>query len=419
MFCILATNLVLLGDEDATPEEEPQEKKEEQVSWDVNANHGPGFEQIIDTREGTWMNLDVSPDGSTIAFDLLGDLYIIPIEGMTENHPESLIHLTSGIAWDMQPRFSPDGKSLVFTSDRTGENKKGGDNIWTIHIATGELKQITQETFRLFNNPDWSPDGKYIVARKHFTSRRSLGTGEMWMFHRSGVKGGAHAGVQLTAKTNEQKDVNEPVFSPDGQYLYYSEDASPGSTFEYDKDSNGQIYVVRRLELATGKTFSFINGPGGACRPAPSPDGNTIAFVRRVNGKSGLHVLDTDSGAVQLLYDDLERDMQETWAIHGVYPGYEWTPDGGSIVFWARGKIWRLNVADTSIQEIPFHIRDTREIADPVRFSVDVAPDTFPVRMLRWVRVSPPRRQSRLSGTRPHLYQRPTGRKTNSIDGPK
>jgi len=389
MVWVLTINLILIGDEAETPEPETQASKEEKQSWNVNAIRSPGFEQIIDTREGTWMNLDVSPDGKTIAFDLLGDLYLMPIEGMTDQNPESLIHLTSGIAWDMQPRFSPDGQSLAFTSDRTGDNKKGGDNIWTLHIATGDLNQITQETYRLFNNPSWSPDGEYIVARKHFTSRRSLGTGEMWMFHRSGVPGGAHAGVQLTAKSNDQKDVNEPVFSPDGQYLYYSEDASPGSSFEYDKDSNGQIYVVRRLDLETGKTLSFINGPGGACRPTPSPDGKTIAFVRRVDGKTGLHVFDIDSGAIQLLYDNLERDMQETWAIHGVYPGFAWTPDGGSMVFWARGKIWRLNVADTSIREIPFRVRDTREMADPVRFSVDVAPDTFPVRMLRWVRVAP------------------------------
>ena len=362
---------------------------EEKKAWNVDSGLGAHFEQIIDTREGTWMNLDVSPDGKWIAFDLLGDLYLMPIEGMPNDNPDSLIHLTSGVAWDMQPRFSPDGKSLVFTSDRTGKNDRGGDNIWTINIESGGLNQITQETFRLFNNPDWSPDGEYIVARKHFTSRRSLGAGEMWMFHKSGVKGGAHAGVQLTAKNNEQKDVNEPVFSPDGKYLYYSEDATPGGTFEYDKDSNGQIYVVHRLELETGERERFIDGPGGACRPAPSPDGKTIAFVRRDDGKSALHLMDVDSGAVQMVYDDLERDMQETWAIHGVYPGYSWTPDGNSIVFWARGTIKQLNLSDQSVKEIPFHIRDTRDVAEPVRFSIDVAPETFPVKMLQWVQVSP------------------------------
>lgn len=374
------------AESDVSSADDAQEEKE---AWNVDTGLGPHFEQIIDTREGTWMNLDVSPDGHWIAFDLLGDIYLMPFEGMPNDNQENLIHLTSGPAWDMQPRFSPDGKYLVFTSDRTGKNERGGDNIWTIEIESGTLNQITQETFRLFNNPDWSPDGEYIVARKHFTSRRSLGAGEMWMFHRSGVAGGAHGGVQLTSKNNDQKDVNEPVFSPDGKYLYYSEDATPGATFEYDKDSNGQIYVVHRLELETGDRETFINGPGGACRPAPSPDGKTIAFVRRNDGKSALYLFDVESGAVQMIYDDLERDMQETWAIHGVYPGYSWTPDGESIVFWARGTIKRLQLSDRSVIDIPFHIRDTRQVAEPVRFSVDVAPDTFSIKMLQWVQVSP------------------------------
>ena len=49
--------------------------------WDVNARHGPGRDVAIDTRTGTWMSLDVSPDGREIAFDLLGDIYVLPIEG--------------------------------------------------------------------------------------------------------------------------------------------------------------------------------------------------------------------------------------------------------------------------------------------------------------------------------------------------
>src|SRR6476469_3059264 len=73
------------------------------------------------TNEGSWMNVDVSPDGQTIAFDLLGDLYTLPITGGEAKA------LTKGFEWDMQPRFSPDGKWIAFTSDRGS-----GDNIWVI-----------------------------------------------------------------------------------------------------------------------------------------------------------------------------------------------------------------------------------------------------------------------------------------------
>ncbi len=355
--------------------------------WNVERPSGETSQQEIDVTEGTWISVDVSPDGTQIAFDLLGDIYLMPIEGA--HGSQSPTRLTQGVAWDMQPRFSPDGKSIAFTSDRTGKNKKGGDNIWTIGVDGESLTQVTQETYRLLNGPAWSPDGNYIVARKHFTSRRSAGAGEMWMYHRLAANAKSQGGIQLTRRPTDQKDVNEPIFSPDGKYLYYSEDASPGSTFEYDKDSNKQIYVVKRLDLESGDTETYISGPGGACRPTPSPDGSQIAFVRRIGAKTGLHLFDTKSGQVRLVYDGLERDMQEAWAIHGVYSSFAWTPDAKSIVVWAKGKIRRIDVATGTAQVIPFHVKDTREVFDVVRFPIDVAPDEFDVRMLRNVVTSP------------------------------
>ena len=358
-------------------------------TWNVDEPHGPTWKQQIDVTEGTWVNLDVSPDGQSIVFDLLGDIYLMPIEGADGSQGTFPAKLTSGVAWDMQPRFSPDGQHIAFTSDRNGKSKRAGDNIWTMRIDGSELRQVSNETFRLLSNPAWSPDGNYIVARKHFTSRRSLGAGEMWMYHRAAANANAMTGVQLTQRPNDQKDVNEPIFSPDGQYLFYSQDATAGDTFEYDKDSNKQIYVVKRLKLASGETDSYINGPGGACRPTPSPDGNTIAFVRRVGAKTGLHLFDTRSGAIRLVYDGLERDMQEAWAIHGVYPSYAWTPDGQSLVVWAKGKIRRIRVSDGEMTEIPFRVRDHRVMTKSLRFPIEVAPDSFNVKMLRWVTTSP------------------------------
>jgi Tol biopolymer transport system component len=231
-------------------------KKDEK--WDVSARHGPGHDVPIDTTSGTWMNLDVSPDGREIAFDLLGDIYTIPITG-GEAHP-----LLTGNAWEMQPRYSPNGREIAFTSDRGG-----GDNIWVVNRDGSSPHAITKETFRLLNGPAWTPDGNFIVARKHFTSARSAGAGEMWLYHRSGVG----SGVQMTKARTKQKDTNEPAFSPDGRYLYFSDDATPGDIFQYSKDPNGQIYVIQRLDRQTGDVDSYVTGPGGAVRPTPSPDG--------------------------------------------------------------------------------------------------------------------------------------------------
>jgi imidazolonepropionase-like amidohydrolase/Tol biopolymer transport system component len=367
----------------ATP---PKQSKPDK--WDVSKP--AGFElaksATIDVTEGTWMNVDVSPDGSTITFDLLGDIYVMPIQGGEARA------VTSGLAWDMQPRFSPDGKWLAFTSDRGG-----GDNIWVIRADAvadqgpkdSGLRQITQESYRLLNSPAWTPDGKYIVARKHFSSRRSLGSGEIWLFSVAGVEAGASDGLQMTVKPNEQKDVGEPSFSPDGRYLYYSWDATPGGTFEYNKDSNGQIYIISRLDRIKGETENWITGPGGAIRPTPSPDGRHLAFVRRDRFKTCLFIQDIETGEVRKLIDVLERDMQETWAIHGVYPTMAWLPGSDAIVYYAKGGIHRCDIATKKVTDIPFHVKGERTVMPSVRFPIEVAPAEFDVKMLRGVTVSP------------------------------
>ena len=344
--------------------------------WDVSARHGPGRDVPIDTRSGTWLSLDVSPDGREIAFDLLGDLYVMPIGGGEARA------LTSGNAWDMQPRYSPDGSEIAFTSDRGG-----GDNIWTIRRDGSAPRQITKEDFRTLNQADWSPDGNYLVARKHFTSSRSLGAGEMWLYHRSG--GDKGAGLQMTKARTKQKDTNEPAFSPDGRYLYFSDDATPGGTFEYSKDVNGQIYVIQRLDRQSGDIESYVTGPGGAIRPTPSPDGKSLAFIRRVRYKSTLMTMDLASGRITPLTDILDRDMQETWAVQGVYPGMSWTPDNKSILFWAKGGIKRIDVASKAVADIPFHVTGTRFVEDAVRQQKDVAPASFKTKMVRFAQKSP------------------------------
>ena len=348
---------------------------EEEQAWDVNSIPGESREVVIDTRSGTWMNVDVSPDGKTIAFDLLGDIYTIPIEG-GEATP-----INSGLSWSMQPRFSPDGSEIAYTSDAGG-----GDNIWIMDVDGGNARQLTKENFRLLNNPWWSPDGQFIAARKHFTTQRSLGTGEIWLYHRDGG-----VGVVVVERPNaaHQKELGEPAFSPDGRYLYYSLDQTPGATFQYAQDSNGQVFAIRRYDLETDDNELFISSAGGSIRPTPSPDGKSIAFVRRIRGKSALFVKDLTSGAERPVYKELDQDLQEVWAVHGTYPNMDWMPDSGSIVFWAGGGIRRIDIASGDVTEIPFHVKDTRTVYEPVRPSVDVAPATFNTNMVRNAELSP------------------------------
>jgi len=355
--------------QDTAAAEEPKKP-----SWNVEEPPGPQRELPIDVREGTWMSVDVSPDGKQLAFDLLGDVYVLPIEGGEARA------IASGVAWQMQPTFSPDGKRIAFTSDAGG-----GDNLWVMDVDGSNARAVTKETFRLLNSPAWSPDGEFLAGRKHFTARRSLGAGELWLYH---VATGGD-GLQLTTKKNDQKDLGEPAFSPDGRYVYYSRDTTPGDTFAYNKDPNPGIYAIERLDRETGEIETIASGLGGACRPVPSPDGKSLAFVRRVRYQTSLFVMDLASRAARLVWDGLERDMQETWAIHGVYPAFDWTPDQSALVLWARGKLWRVDASSGAAREIPFHVSGSRRVAEPVRFPVEVAPERFDVKLLRWTRVSP------------------------------
>ena len=253
----------------------------ETKKWDVNQPPGPSQTVSIDTRSGTWMSVDVSPDGKQLVFDLLGDLYLLPITG------GAAVPLTHSIAWEMQPRFSPDGKQIAYISDAAG-----GDNLWVMNTDGSNAHSVSNEKLRLLNNPVWHPNGQYLAARKHFAGTRSLGSGEIWLYH----LGAGGSGVALNEKPNWQKDLGEPAFSNDGRYLYYSQDTTPGTTFQYNKDSHKQIYQILRRDLQEGKTRAFVSGPGGAVRPTPSPDGKYLAFVRRLGNQTTLFLKDLRTG---------------------------------------------------------------------------------------------------------------------------
>lgn len=346
----------------------------EAETWQVNAPTNAPLEKVsVDVNEGTWMNLSLSPDGKYIVFDLLGDIYRIPAKG-----GEAEV-LASGIAWQMQPVYSPDGKYIAFTSDQDG-----GDNLWVMDADGKNPRAVTKETFRLINSPAWSPDSQYLVGRKHFTASRSLGAGEVWLYHISGGEG-----VQLTERPNDQKDLGEPAYSPDGRYIYFSQDATPGKTFHYSKDSVAGIYKIKRYDTQTGEIEVLIEGTGGAIRPTPSPDGKKLAFIKRDGFQSTLYSLDLASGAKEKLYGELDRDMQETWAIHGVYPTMAWDKSSNDILFWAKGKIQRLNVSSKKVTEVPFHVKTQLDVQPSVRYTQNLDHDNFDVKMLRMAQVSP------------------------------
>lgn len=347
-------------------------------TWDVAAPPGPWRTVVIDSDETTWSNVDVSPDGATLLFDALGDIYTVPIGG-GEAAP-----LTSGIAWNYQPKYDPSGARIVFVSDRAG-----GDNLWVMNADGSDPRPVTAEDEHLVHNPSWSPDGEYLVAKKSFMSSRSIAAGEIWLFH-SGHEGG---GLQLTERPHgddDQKNQADPVFSHDGRYVYFSQDVTPGRVWQYGKDSTGQIFVIQRYDRETGELEPFVTGPGGAVRPTVSPDGRYLAFIKRIGDlTSAIYLKDLESGKEWAIYDRFERDLQETSGTEGNAPAIAWTPDSAAIVFWTGGRFHRIDVDSRQVTEIPVHLRKEMRIRETLRRPVDVAPEAFRVRMPRWPVVSP------------------------------
>ena len=352
------------------------EEAEKPEGWSVMNPMGEFTKVSIDTKTCTWCSVSVTPDGKTLIFDLLGDIYSMPATGGEAKA------LTQGAAWDIQPQVSPDGQHIAFISDRDG-----GENIYIMDLNGENVTAVSKEKINTVHDPAWSADGRYIGVRKGFMSTRSIAAGEVWLYHRGG--GG---GLQLTErpyKDGDQKDMGEVAFSPDGKYAYFSQNVTPGRVWQYNLDSTGQLYVIKRLELATGEIEVYVSGPGGAIRPTPSPDGKHLAFIRRDDFQSQLWLKNIETGRETMVFGAMERDLQELFGTHNVYPAMDWMPDSEELVFWAKGQFHRLDVDSKKLTTLDMHVKTEFDVQKALRTPVEVAPDELQVKMPRWATVSP------------------------------
>lgn len=325
----------------------------------------------FEVSEGTWTNVDVHPDGDRVAFDLLGHIYVVPLSG------GAATRLTGGHAWNMHPRWSPTGDRIAFASDRAG-----GDNLWVMKADGSDPLAISEERFRLVAQPDWTPDGAWVFGRKHFTGRRSLGTGEIWAWSADG-KG---AGVAWTDRGHLEADVNEPAIDPSGTWLYTTE-APP---FDYSRDVYQGIYRITRTHLQTGEREGVAGGAGGALRPAVSPDGRTLGYLRRhLDGQRTTWVLrDLATGRERVAFEGLDRDQQETWSLHGTSPTWDWLPDSSGAVFSFGGGLHVVGT-DGTVRDIPFTAQVERPLVAPVRQAHAASPTSFHAQAIRWPQQTP------------------------------
>jgi Tol biopolymer transport system component len=306
-----------------------------------------GRHASFSASKGTWISLDVSPDGRTIVFDLLGDLYTLPIEGGTATR------ITSGMAYDAQPRFSPDGKKVAFVSDRSG-----GDNLWILSLDLKDTTQLTQGNGNLHFSPRWAPDGKYVVDSR---SPGLGGAAKLQMYH---VDGGGGLGMMLLPAGLKGLG---PAFTPDGRYIWF---AARNGDWQY----NAVLpqYELARYDRQTGESSRMTVRYGSAFRPELSPDGKWLVYGTRYHTETGLVIRELASGEERWLAYPVQRDEQESRAPLDVLPGYAFTPDSRSVVASYGGEIWRIPVDGGAAAKIPFTAEVKLDIGPEVKFSYRV-----------------------------------------------
>jgi len=339
-------------------------KEKPDAAADVNVPRSDSRKVSFETTEGTWMSLDVSPDGRTICFDLLGDIYQMPIGGGEARA------VTRGPAWDMHPRYSPDGKTIAFTSDRGGM-----ENLWLMDADGANPRALTEEKNAYVRSAAWTPDGNFLVARKEDAKRGGIPPVELWMFHRHG--GG---GIKVTS-SDEINSAAGPVVSPDGKYIYFS---TREKHFNYTPDLSHGLWQIWRLDRETGEKIPLTGGVGGGARPAISPNGKTLVYVSRRDAESILVARDLASGAQATLAAGVTRDEQEGFTATDLWPAYAFTPDGKSLVFSDHGKIVRLDLASRRIAQIPFKVKVELSVAPRVAFQDRIDEGPVRARILRW-----------------------------------
>lgn len=331
------------------------------------------------TDEGTWLSIDISPDGRNIVFDMMGDLYTLPIAG------GSATRITDGMAFDAMPRWSPDGTKIVFVSDRDGS-----DDVWTVDADGKNPRQVTRTDRAQFVAPEWTPDGRYIVVSRNaqmFSTNYSL-----YLYHKDGG-----TGVRMTGATppggqagggpqgGQQRNYVAPAFGNSDRYVYVS--SRMGGAGGYNQTNLDWTIVA--YDRQTGETSLRAAIQGGAFKPVLSPDGRWLVYGTRADSVTSLRIRDLESGDERVLVRDVQRDDMESRFTRDLLPNLSFTPDSRSLIGAWYGKIRKVDIPGGRVSEIPFSAEVEQQLGALSQFEYSINDSTLTVAQIRGARPSP------------------------------
>ena len=369
--CITALSLPLVGQE---KKDEP--KKDEAKKADKNELPlEPAGTLEFETDEATWLSLDVAPDGRSLVFELLGDLYTLPIAG------GDATRITQGLPFDAQPRMSPDGRSIAFISDRNGS-----DNLWIAKADGSQPRKLSNETQSAVMSPVWTPDSQYVIV-----SVRGARSTELRMFHVNGGSGvaiGAQAPAEGAAPAGGGAAPPSRLgaaVSPDGRFIYVAQSTGgPGA-------ATLPLWQVARVDMQSGDADVITQANGSGLRPIVSPDGKWLVYGTRYETQTGLRIRNLSTGADRWLKWPILRDEQESGGSpsRDTLPGYAFTPDNTAVIVTYGGKIHRVAVADGADTVIPFKARVALDVGPDLEFPYKVPQGPVRARLIQDPRQSP------------------------------
>jgi Tol biopolymer transport system component len=299
----------------------------------------------FETTEGSYMNVDISRDGKTIVFDLLGDIYTLPADG------GRAVQLTRGLAYNRCPVWSPDGRQIAYLSDASGTNRlcvmnADGTRQRVLDLSSKEVR--TTYLLEIEAMPAWTPDGNYIAVDKQ-------------LYHLAGGR------MSLLSAINSNGQ-----FSGDGQFLYYCEDTREGRDLQRLNRSSG--------EVANLTTFSLYDRYSSDC---VSPDGQWVAYVTGPDPECSLRLRNLKTGEDRILAASIDRhgrDFKER---------YTFTPDSRSVLIGYGGKLHRIDISSDTDRIVPFRTQVNVDLGPFNYNGYQLNNDSFQVRFTRSANASP------------------------------